>query len=136
MILHRFCSEKEFAAFMCGETLTNYKSHGAARGYAATTAVGFCFFDDDPEKAIHRLSGIVDVDVCMTVDVPEFAVRLCHGRYSNWVRPGVRDGSIILPEYCCISYDKSVFKLVDHTDKFKAYCPNASTLRKIFPGLF
>lgn len=136
MILHRFCSQREFAAYMRGDTLTNYKSHAAARGSGATTAVGFCFFDDDPEKAIHRLSGIVDVDQCITVDVPDSAVKVCRGRYSNWVRPGVRDGTVMLNEYCAISYDKTVFKLVSHTDKFKTYCLNASTLREIFPFFF
>lgn len=136
MILHRFCSQREFAAYMRGETLTNYKSHAAARGRDVTTAVGFCFFDDDPEKAIHRLSGIVDVDQCITVDVPDYAVKVCRGRYTNWVRPGVADGSVMLQEYCAISYDKTVFKLISHTDKFKAYCPNASALRQLFPFLF
>lgn len=136
MILNRFCSQREFAAYMRGETLTNYKSHGAIRGRDVTTAVGFCFFDDDPKKAIHRLSGIVDVDQCITVDVPDYAVKVCRGRYTNWVRPGVPDGVVMLPEYCTFSYDKTVFKLVSHTDKYKTYCPNASDFLQLLPFLF
>lgn len=136
MILHRFCSNREFAAYMRGDTLTNYKSHAAARGRDVTTAVGFCFFTDDPDTAIHRLSGIVDVDICITVDVPDKAVKLCQGRYTNWTSPGIREGTVMIPEYCTISYDKTVFKLVSYTDKYRDYCPNASILRELFPGIF
>lgn len=135
MILHRFCSQREFDAYMRGETLINEKDHGAERGYEATTAVGFCFFVDAPEKAKHRLSGIVDFDVCLTVDVCPSKIRLCHGRYPEW-HDGVRIGTVKYVEFCSISYNNRDFKLLSADKSFRHYAPNASALRALFPQLF
>lgn len=70
MILHRFCSAKEYEAFQRGDLLVNNKNHSIKRG-SASTSVGFCFFKEDPEDAKHWLSGIVDFDVCITVEVDD-----------------------------------------------------------------
>ncbi len=42
MILHRFCSAKEFEAFQRGDLLVNNTDHSVKRG-GASTSVGFCF---------------------------------------------------------------------------------------------
>ena len=131
MILHRFCSKEEYEKYMAGEKLVNNKIHSEERG-SATTAIGFCFFIEDPEKAKHWLSGIVDFDYCLTFQVPKDAVNFCHGRYANWIKPGVRDGSIIRVEYCCQEYDNKTFKLLNASDKFRTYAPNARDVNAFF----
>ena len=129
MILHRFCSKEEYEKYMAGEKLINRKVHGVERGYDASTAVGFCFFIEDPEKAKHWLSGVVDFDYCLTFLVTDDKVNSCLGRYVNWVKPGVRDGSIYLKEYCCTEYDNKTFKLLNVSDKFRTYAPNARDVK-------
>lgn len=136
MILHRFCSEAEYKAFMRGERLTNYTDHGAKRGYDASTAVGFCFFVEDPEEAKHWLSGIVDFDFCLTLDIPDHLLRVCHGRYPAWVKPGVYKDTIRRTEFSCTEYDNGSVKLLKASTAFRTYAPNASLLRKHFPQYF
>lgn len=120
---------------MAGETLVNEKDHGAYRGYAATSAVGFCFFVGDPEKRKHQLSGIVDFDVCLTVEVEPSRVEECHGRYPLW-RNGRRIGSEIVKEFCTTSYNNREFKLIKADRSFSGYAPNGSLLRQLFPYTF
>lgn len=127
MILHRFYSEAEYNAFMRGETLTNLTDHGAVRGYDVSTSVGFCFFPEDPEDAKHWLSGIVDFDFCLTLDIPDSMLRLSHGRYPDCDRR---------TEFCCTKYDNASVKLIDVSTAFRTYAPNASWLRKYFPKYF
>lgn len=119
-----------------GKTLRNDADHGAIRGRDASTAVGFCFFAEDPDVALHRLSGIVDLDCCITVEVSEDLVRPCTGRYPNWVRPGVQDGSVQVEEWCATEYDRRRFRLVSVTGKYRNYAPGASALRRLLPGVF
>ncbi len=135
MILHRFCSQTEFDRYLAGETLINEKDHGAERGYDITTAVGFCFFVGDPEEAKHRLSGIVDFDVCLTVDVSHTKVRLCHGRYAEWCN-GVPIGTAKYIEFCATAINIHDFKLVSADTSFSGYAPNGTTLRALFPEFF
>ena len=82
MILHRFCSKEEFEAYQRGEVLVNETNHSLHRGYASTS-IGFCFFVEDPDEAIHILSGIVDLDYCIKVEVDESFVAKSTGRYGN-----------------------------------------------------
>ena len=58
MILHRFMSEAEFERLLAGERLTNTTDFHGEQG-RHTTSVGFCFFPEDPDEAIHWLRGIV-----------------------------------------------------------------------------
>lgn len=135
MILHRFCSLAEYDKYMAGETLVNTKDHGACRGYAATSAVGFCFFVEHPEKRKHQLSGIVDFDVCLTVEVDPSKVNLCHGRYPLRIN-GRFVGAENVMEYCTTSYNNKDFKLVKADKSFSGYAPNGSVFRELFPNLF
>lgn len=135
MILHRFMSDAEYISYTLGKTLYSEKDHGALRGHDVSTAIGFCWFPEDPEEAKHWLSGIVDFDWCLTVDAPEHMIRACRGRYPNWIKPGVADGVIYRQEFCCTEYDNIRFPLVDQKP-FDDYCPGASQLRKYFPQFF
>lgn len=135
MILHRFCSQAEYDKYIAGETLVNEKDHGAERGYEASTAVGFCFFVGNPEKRKHQLSGIVDFDVCLSVEVDPSKVQFCHGRYTLW-QNGQRVGTEKVLEFCTTTYNNRDFKLVKADKSFSGYCVNGSVLRDLFPVLF
>lgn len=135
MILYRFCSQAEYDKYMAGETLVNEKDHGAERGYAASSAVGFCFFAGSPEKRKHQLSGIVDFDVCLTVSVDRSKVNECHGRYPLRIN-GRYVGAENVPEFCTTSYNNRDFKLIKADKSFSGYAPNGSVLRELFPNLF
>lgn len=98
----------------------------------ASTSVGFCFFKEDPEEAKHWLSGIVDFDVCITVEVDDSDVNKSRGRYGTENLQGV----MYKEEYCCKAYDNYRFRLIDSTTKFSTYAPNHTELKKLFPTLF
>lgn len=131
MILHRFCSAREYDSFCRGEELINTTEHGKLRG-TASTSVGFCFFPEDPEDAKHWLSGIVDFDYCITVEVKDDEVNPSRGRYLS----GDKTEVMYKTEYCCVTYDNVRFRLLDATTKFKSYAPSHSELKKWFPNLF
>lgn len=131
MILHRFCSMKEFEAYQRGDMLINNTDHRVKRGNA-TSSVGFCFFVENPEEAKHWLSGIVDFDYCITVEVDESDVRKSWGRYAD----SKLDKAMIKEEYCSKSYDNYRFRLLDSTTKYSTYAPNHSLLKQMFPELF
>ena len=131
MILHRFCSEKEFDAYQRGDMLINNADHRTKRGNA-TGSVGFCFFSESPEEAKHWLSGIVDFDYCITVEVDELDVNKSWGRYAD----SKLEKAVIHEEYCCKSYDNVKFRLLEATTEYSSYAPNHSVLKQMFPGLF
>ena len=129
MILHRFCSAEEYKKFIAGEKLRNNKIHGEERGFEVTSAIGFCFFREDPEDAKHWLSGIVDFDYCLTFLVKDENVQSCLARYANWIKPGVKDGCVVRVEYCCQEYDNKRFQLLNASKKFRDYAPNAKDIK-------
>ena len=131
MILHRFCSKKEFEAYQRGELLVNVTDHSVKRG-SASTSVGFCFFKEDPEEAKHWLSGIVDFDVCITVELKSTDVFKSKGRYLS---PD-RRFPIYRREYCTTSYDNSRFKLISYNSKYSGYAPNHSFIKQLYPEIF
>ena len=131
--LHRFCSSEEFEAFARGEVLTNTTEHLACG--RCSTAVGFCFFTQNPDRAIHWLSGLVDLDYCITLEAPVDAVCIARGRYGNPDTDPIT--SILRDEYCTTSYGKSLgFRLVSATTRFRNYCPNRRDLVRLFPSLY
>lgn len=81
MTLHRFMSKREYDALMTGEVLRNETDHGAMG--QKTDSVGFCFFPEPPDEAIHWLSFIVDADLCVTMEIPDAMVRKSQGRYRD-----------------------------------------------------
>lgn len=136
MILHRFCSKAEYDKFMAGETLVNDTDHGARRGYAVSTSVGFCFFAGDPEDWKHRLSGIVDFDVCITVEAPGPLIYISTGRYPVRTPDGRLDGLRFYTEFCTRTYNNRDFKLLKADTSFSSYYPGPAKLREMYPMLY
>lgn len=130
MIVHRFCSDREYQALMRGEVLTNKTNHSLK---FATDARGFCFFADEPEEAKHRLSGIVDFDWCLTFDVNPGMLKKYRGCYPRI--PEVFGDNFFYVEYCCKRYSKEKFKLIGATDRLKTYCPGPAQLKEMLPML-
>lgn len=110
MILHRFCSQEEFDRYMRGELLVNEKDHSK---FSKSTSIGFCWFWKEPWYAIEYLSGIVNRDICITVETDSKNVTESMGYYLG------EDGPDWFPEYCCTSYDNKRFRLVEATNKFR-----------------
>lgn len=111
--LHRFCSMGEFLAYMKGRLLENRSKHN----HRATSSVGFCFFRGNVDEWAHRLNGLVDFDVLLTLDVPRNAVTLSQGVYANGAgRQTPRPATF--PEFCTTIYDRDLFKLVDYDFSF------------------
>lgn len=132
MIVHRFCSAKEYELYIAGKPLENFVDHAE---FNASTASGFCFFKEDPEEAKHWLSGIVDFDYCITLEAPRSLLVKCFGRYPNWISPCVRKGSVVKEEWCCHRYDKYTFPLISATTKFADYAPGPAVWKDLFPYL-
>lgn len=114
MILHRFCSEAEYAAFMRGETLENHTDHYRG-GKGGSTSRGFCFFKGSARSWARRLNGLVDFDVLITVEVSRTKVRESLGVYADWARdPGYGiPPRAVFKEFCAESYRIDDFKLLD-----------------------
>lgn len=120
MILHRFCSEAEYAAFMRGETLENHTDHYRG-GKGGSTSRGFCFFKGSARSWARRLNGLVDFDVLITVEVSRTKVRESQGVYADWARdPGYGiPPRAVFKEFCTESYCIDDFKLLDADRSYK-----------------
>jgi len=111
--LHRFCSMGEFLAYRRGDVLQNNSTHSPR----ATTSVGFCFFRGNIDDWAHRLNGLVDFDVLLTLDVPRDAVTRSKSVYTNWANRA-QPRPATFPEYCTTTYDREMFKLVNYDFSF------------------
>lgn len=111
--LHRFCSMREFLCYMKGQFLENRSKHTPR----ATTSIGFCFFYGNVDEWAHRLNGLVDFDVLLTLDVPRDAVTCSQGVYNDCYNLG-RPRPAVFPEYCTTIYDRDTFKLVSYDFSF------------------
>ena len=99
----------EWEAFERGETLINNTDHFDG-GKGGSKSVGLCFTEDAPEVARRYLSGIVDADVWVTFDFPDGYLSRSNGVYADKrERAGFYD-RVILPEWCCISYNNTIPK--------------------------
>ena len=124
MILHRFMSKREYDALMTGEVLRNETDHGAMG--QKTDSVGFCFFPEPPDEAIHWLSFIVDSDLCVTMEIPDAMVRKSQGRYRDVEKD---NGSALFDEppmlwrteYCLTEYSLQTVRVLHVTDQYKWY---------------
>lgn len=67
MTLHRFMSRAEYDKYKAGEVLRNDTDHYHG-GKGGSTSVGFCFFTGPVKAWAHRLNGLVDFDVLLTVE--------------------------------------------------------------------
>lgn len=120
MIVHRFMSDKEYQRLLAGETLTNTTVH--ARHGKKSYSVGFCFFTEPPEEAIHWLSFNVDTDWCVTFDIPEQLLTKSMAHYRDpekdrWGAPA----SIWRTEWCLQEYSVSTAHIVKADDQWATY---------------
>lgn len=124
MIVHRFMSMREYNALMAGEELHNdtiHKTEGLK-----STSVGFCFFTEDPEEAIHWLSFLVDADACVTLVIPQELLSETQGRYRDVEKD---KGNTLLDavpmmwrtEYCLTDYSLQTVRVISMTEKYRMY---------------
>ena len=132
MILHRFISEAEYEVLIAGGKLMNATDHHREKGNR-TTSVGFCFFPEDPEKAFHWLHGIVNTDMCVTLDIDESLLTESTAIYRDPDKDEYTEGmgllaALLMPcatmekkEYCMTEYSLDVAKVLSATDEYS--CP-------------
>lgn len=123
MILHRFMSKREYDALMAGKKLVNTTNHGAMG--ERSSSIGFCFFPEEPEEAIHWLSFLVDADYCVTMDITGQSVTASKGRYRDVEKDtgGLGDNVPMLwrTEYCTTEYSLQTVKVLHVTDEYRMY---------------
>ena len=127
MTVHRFMSQQEFDMLIAGEVLENNTVHSELGRHS--TSVGFCFFTEDPDEAIHRLSHIVCQDLCVTFFIPDHLLTESKGEYRDVENDDI-DGmslydmfftpppSIWRKEYCLQRYSRKDVRIVDVTNKY------------------
>ena len=116
-------SDIEYRLLMCGDTLTNTTNH-AAKGQRSTS-IGFCFFTEEPDKAIHWLSTIVSTDWCVTFDIPVqlLTKSKAHYRdpeYDSFEHPT----SIWRTEWCLQEYSIGTVRVIKADDQWAHYEEN------------
>ena len=131
MILHRFMSEAEYEVLIAGGKLMNATDHHKEHG-RKTTSVGFCFFPEDPDKAIHWLSGVVNTEMCVTLDIDNSLLTESTGIYRDDEKDDIEGMSLLelmftpapkieRKEYCLTEYSLNVAKVLDATTKYQNY---------------
>ena len=129
-------SETEYQRLVRGKTLRNTRNH-ASNGQK-TTSVGFCFFTEPPEEAIHWLSTIVDTDWCVTLDIPDEMLTESKGLYRDPEEDNKRawfeePAAKWRTEWCLKKYSTRTARIIEASDKYKYYL--ADLLNSIFPNL-
>jgi hypothetical protein len=120
MIVHRFMSDLEYQRLMDGETLTNTTVH-AAEG-RKSRSVGFCFFTESPEEAIHWLSFNVSTDWCVTFDIPDNLLQKSRARYRDPEKDTLlAHASIWRTEWCIQKYSIHTVRVISATDQWAKY---------------
>ena len=117
-------SADEFRKLMSGEVLVNDSTHPFNR----TLAVGFCFTADNPDDAIHWLSGQVDADYCVTMEPREGLLTKAKAEYRDTSVPlppldailagGMQHHRVVRTEYCTTRYSKADVKILNVTRKY------------------
>lgn len=123
-------SEAEYEILIAGGKLTNTTDH-KERG-KKTTSVGFCFFPEPPDKAIHWLSGIVNTEVCVTFDIHESLLTESTATYRDSEKDNIEGMSFLelifspapqieRKEYCMTEYSLKVAKVLSVTTEYRDY---------------
>lgn len=130
-------SDAEYECLIAGAKLINATDHHAARGQK-TNSVGFCFFVEDPDEAIHWLSGCTYPDWCVTMEIPDELLTESYGIYRDPVRdnlhaPAPKEGrpAMTKREYCMTSYSLNEVKILEATDRFAKYAQLRRDLEKV-----
>ncbi len=120
-------SEAEYECLISGGKLMNATDHARERGQR-TDAVGFCFFTEPPEEAIHWLSGCCYPDWCVTMEVPDTLLRPATATYRDPKKDDLMKGPIFSGnrptmqkrEWCCTQYGLADgVKVIAVTQKYK-----------------
>lgn len=126
MKVHRFMSEAEYDCLISGAKLMNATDH--SRGGRRTDSVGFCFFIEDPDEAIHWLSGCTYPDWCVTMEIPDNLLRESYGIYRDPIHddlhaPAPESGRPVIRrrEYCLTSYSLREVSIIEATTRFSRY---------------
>ena len=124
MIVHRFMSDREYKRLMAGETLTNTTVH--ARLGRKSRSVGFCFFTEPPEKAVHWLSFTVgSLDWCVTFDIPDHLLQESKAHYRDPENDSfLNPASIWRTEYCLQEYSISTVRIIKADNQWADYEEN------------
>ena len=126
MIVHRFMSDREYQCLMAGETLTNTTKHSEV-GWRSTS-IGFCFFTEPPEQAVHWMSFTVgSLDWCVTLDIPDHLLHKSRARYrdpenDSWINPC--PASIWRTEWCLQEYSIGTVRVIKADDQWAHYEEN------------
>ena len=116
-------SAEEWRRLQAGQLLVNESKH---RGFRSESR-GFCFTTDDPKEAIHYLSGNVDTDVCVTMEVPDGMLRKTKAIYRDTksdLNPTMLPTSlndvphVEKTEYCCTRYSLDKVRVISSTTEF------------------
>lgn len=137
MIVHRFMSEAEYDCLISGAKLMNATNH--ADNGQLTNSVGFCFFTEDPDKAIHWLSGCTYPERCVTMEVPDTLLSESYGTYrdpkrDNLNAPPPKGGrpTIKRREYCTTHYSLAEgVRVLSSTDRYRKYADYRRALVEI-----
>lgn len=124
MIVHRFMSDREYQKLIKGDTLKNSIVH-KEKG-CLSTSIGFCFFTEPPEKAIHWLSFNVDTDWCVTFDIPDEMLTEAKALYRDPEKDKDRSvfdepASIWRTEWCLQEYSNKDVQIVKADNQWANY---------------
>ena len=127
MIVHRFMSEAEYDCLISGAKLMN--ATDPSKSGHKTDSVGFCFFPDDPDEAIHWLSGCTYPDKCVTMEIPDSMLRESYGIYRDPKKDDLKRGPVVggnrptmrKREYCLTSYSINDVRILSVADRYAQY---------------
>ena len=136
MEIHRFMSRREYELLAAGKELYNPTNH-RKKDKKRTNSIGFCFFTENPDDAVHWLSGIVDLDVCVTMEVPDGWGVKSWGLYlddeaTDMSKPMnyqdfMREAKFKKrAEICRCRYSTKDVRIIDATDKYYSMYPPRS----------
>ena len=120
-------SEAEYDCLISGAKLMNATDH--SKSGHNTNSVGFCFFTEDPDEAIHWLNGPANPELCVTMEIPDTLLRESYGFYRDPTRDNlhspVPNGGIPRmrkTEYCTTQYSLADgVRVIASTDRYRHY---------------
>lgn len=145
MTVHRFMSDQEYRALIGGKVLRNSTDH-RKQNCCRTTSVGFCFFAEEPDESVHWLSGCVDLDWCVTLEVPDGYLVPSWGTYIDnegidLSRPMNYEELMRTAkfkrrsEYCRSVYSMRDVQIIAATDKYYTMYPSRSASNELIMAM-
>ena len=113
-------SDLEYQRMMKGKLMKNTTVH-ADKG-RLSTSVGFCFFAEKPEDAIHWLSFNVSTDWLVTFDIPKQLLTESRAHYRDPEHDSfATPATIWRKEYCLQEYSLTNVRVIGATQQWKYY---------------